>query len=271
MTTALSCANCWYNPLQSGSLGSSYGYCVEHNILLRRPDETTCVLQMRKDLLLPTARAEQEMHEKELGPGMDLKIVRGEAIEEPDVFFTDPDVSMNGDRVARLVKEYGEYGTKIESLAQLRITTGARAETAMLNLARGYTSRCVIRGGSWTSGLHLLWWTRQRMEFDLVPDIAIDDLRYQLPVPLDRQKEIVQWSLLMLRLIFISDVATHANSSKERIVELETMAEDAAADTGIVSLRKVRSWVKREAIPRFDRVLSESRYRELAQELSQPT
>jgi hypothetical protein len=225
---------------------------------------------MRKDLLLPTARAEQERHKKEFGPRMDLKIIGSKIVAEPDIFFAIPDGSMNGDRVASLVKEYGAYGTKIESLAQLRVTPGARAETAMLNLARGYTGRCVVRGGSWTSGLHLLWWTRQRMESDPVPQISIDDLRYQLPVPIERQKELVQWSLLMLRLVFIADVATHACSSKDRLAKLDAIAEDAAADTGIVSLRKLRSWVKKEAIPRFDRVLGESRYKKLAHELSQP-
>jgi hypothetical protein len=33
----------------------------------------------------------------------------------------------------------------------------------MLSLGRAYTNRCVERGGSWTSGIHLLWWTRRRL------------------------------------------------------------------------------------------------------------
>jgi hypothetical protein len=270
MSSLLSCANCWYNPLQSGSFGAPYGYCVEHNFVLRRSDETTCSLQMRKDLLLPAARAEQQNHARVFGPGSSLKLVNGAADADPEVYRAEPDTSLNGDPVVNIVCDYGLLNTKIESLAQLRFMQNARAETAMLNLARGYTRRCVENQGSWTSGLHLLWWTRERMQADPEPRVTIDDLRYQLPVSINRQQELVRWSLIMLRLVYIADVAGHAQSDGDRVAELSSIAEDAAADTEIISLRKLRAWVKREAIPRFDAALDRARYRRLAQQVRQP-
>lgn len=270
MSSALSCANCWYNPLQSGSLGSTFGYCVEHNFILRRPDETTCGLLMRKDLLLPSARVEQQIHAERFGPGVDLRLVGKAKKTDPEVHWAKPEVSINGDRVVGIVLEYGLLESKIESLSQLRVLENARSETAMLNLARGYTRRCVENDGSWTSGLHLLWWTRQRLQEDPLPEVSIDDLRYQLPVSLARQQELVQWSLIMARLVFISDVAMHASTSRDKVARLSSIAEDAAADTEIVSLRKLKAWVKKEAIPRFDAALPRKRYVDLARELHRP-
>ena len=57
----------------------------------------------------------------------------------------------------------------------------------------------------------------------------IDVLRYQLPVSIDRQQELVRWSLVMLRLVYIADVAGHSQPDGDRVAELASIAEDAAA------------------------------------------
>jgi hypothetical protein len=267
MSSLISCANCWYNPLQAGSLGSAFGYCVRHRVILRRPDETTCSLLTRKDLLLPSAQAEQQTHSELFGPETTLKVVSTREAADSALYQHETAGVLNGDRVVNLVAEYGDLDTKVESLAQLRATRGPRAEVAMLSLARGYTSRCVFRDGTWTSGLHLVWWTRTKLEEDPTPSITLEDLRFQLPVSLKRQLELVQWSLAMLRLSFISDIGYHAQPQKDSVGSLASLAEDAAAATGAVSLRKLLPWIKKTALPRFDKVLGYPRYQKLAREL----
>jgi hypothetical protein len=169
------------------------------------------------------------------------------------------------DSVANLVTDYGRLQTKIVSLAQLRMIDGGRAELAMLSLARSYIRRCTQRGGKWTSGVHLAWWTRQRLADD--PAFGIEDLLFELPVPVKRQLEIARWSTIMLRLLFLSDVGSHAPQAEKRIHSLASLAEDAAAATDAISPTILLKWIRQKAIPKFDRALSEKAYSKLCEEL----
>ena len=267
MSSLIACSNCWYNALQGGAVGSSTGYCVEHRTILRRADETTCGRLMRKDLLLQSAICENSFHAKRFGNNASLKLLANGSSAENEVYQTSNLGLVNGDPVVRLVTEYGEYNTKIESLAQLRSTTGPRAELAMLSLARGYTKRCVDSGGAWTSGLHLVWWTRQKLEKEPVPRIQIDDLRYHMPISIERQIELSQWLIMMMRIIYITDIAFYAQETGDPISSLADLAEEAAVETGTVSLRKLKAWTKKKALPRIDNALSRKRYGVLSQEL----
>ena len=269
MSSLISCSNCWYNGLQAGSIGMSIGYCAEHKMILRRSDETTCSRLLRKDLTLESAKRESSVHrDKYLDDYSLLKVSDGETAES-DTYRDRGQKVFNGDSVSNIVGEYGEYGAKIESLAQLRREGSTRAEIAMLSLARGYTNRCIMNGGEWTSGLHLFWWTMGRLESNPTPEISHMDLRYQLPMKIDRQVEVAQWYVLMFRLLFISDIAIHAGNHSEPIGALSDLPECAAEDTEIVSLRKLRAWIKREAVPRIKKALTIERYRELADQLHQ--
>jgi hypothetical protein len=71
----------------------------------------------------------------------------------------------------------------------------------------------------------------------------------------------------MLRLSFVSDIGIHGQMTRDDIGALASIAEDAAMATETVSLRKLLSWVRRSALPRFDEVLGYTRYRELARKL----
>ncbi len=268
-----SCANCWFNGLQSGSVGLSLGYCTEHGVVLRQPDETTCGRQVRLDLPLASARVERTHHRRRYAvTDAVVRLVDGEAVVN-GAYVAEDTSALRTDPVGAAVADYREYGTTIESLAQLRAQATCRAEFAMLSLGRAYVDRCVSRGGRWTSGLHLLWWTRQRLADDPQPVLAAADLRYQTAANLDRQLDLCRWWLLMLRLVFISDVATHAvtgngtGPSPDGLAELCDLAEQAAAETEIPTLRKLSAWVRRTGLPTIDRCLPESRYRELAAQL----
>jgi hypothetical protein len=174
---------------------------------------------------------------------------------------------MHADSVAAVVSDYGQLDTKIVSLAQLKMVPGCRAELALLSLSRGYVGRCVERGGSWTSGLHLLWWTGERLSEE--PKIELNDLRAELPLPLDRQIEIAQWAVIMLRLTFVSDVGYHALAMRHKVSKLASLAEDAAIQVDTLSPARLLRWIKREGVKRFGAALSERTYKQLRKDLHQ--
>lgn len=261
-----SCSNCWFNGLQHGPVGLNVGYCTEHRVVLRRSDETTCTRHLRKDLLLKSSEAFNFKHRQVYVEDGVVRLVDAKRVTN-GAFVSDEVAILRTDPVGDTVADYGEFDTKIESLSQLRAQATLRSEFAMLNLARAYTRRCVQRNGSWTSGLHILWWTRRRLT-DEMPMVSIADLRYSAAASLKRQQELASWSLLMFRLVFISDIAAHAALRRDALAELESMAEVAAQETEVPSLRKLQSWVRGKGLDWFDRVLPQSRYQALALALS---
>ncbi|NOK38075.1 hypothetical protein HMI49_33230 [Corallococcus exercitus] len=175
--------------------------------------------------------------------------------------------SLRTDAVGDAIADYGQLGAKIESLARLRQLQGVRAEIAMLSMGRSYVRRCVGRNGSWTSGIHLLWWTRLRL--DQEPEVKASDIRVELAIPLTRQVEMAQWAILMFRLIFISDIGQYAKAAGSRVAVggLSSLAEEAAAETSAVAPQELMTWLKRKGLRRFDESLSERSYMRMAREL----
>jgi hypothetical protein len=169
------------------------------------------------------------------------------------------------DTVSDVVFGYGKLDSKIATMAQLRVLDGARPELALLSLGRAYASWCVGNGGKWTSGLHMLWWTRKRLT--ATPDVKATELRLASPLPPIRQLELAQWSLVMMRLVFISDVASYARESSDRVGKLAGLAEKAAEETGQLRPARLLRWIERNAAPAFDAVLPHRRYEKLAEEV----
>jgi hypothetical protein len=177
----------------------------------------------------------------------------------------DDDISLlSGNETTEAVTEYGNLGTKIESLAVLRKAPGVMAEVARLSLSRTYVDRCVARGGDWTSGVHLYWWTREQMTDE--PEVRAEDIRVETRLSLARQVDIAKWAVVMLRLVFMSDIGHHA-SNHSRLAALRRMPERAAESTASLSFGKLIRWVRKEGIKIADQALSKKRYVTLAREL----
>ncbi len=262
----LSCANCCFNALQYQGIGTSVGYCTEHRLILNCASELTCGRHLRKDLPLMSARREHEVHQSQFSP---REVVLARSQEHANGKYTsaaDGDLaSLRRDPVANAVAEYGLLDTKIESLTQLHTLPGARAEISMLSLGRTYVRRCVAKGGAWTSGIHLAYWTRRR--FSDEPRIDVDDFRGEAAVPLERRIDLAKWAVVMLRLIFVSDVASYAREAGDRFGRLADLAECAAAETQVLSSRKLIAWTGRVAEKRFDAVLPWKTYQRLSRDL----
>lgn len=260
-----SCQNCWFNGLQYGALGLPVGYCSRHRKILNTADSTTCGLHMRKDLSLDRARQVARIHAATY-PNSVIVRIRDEAQAKTEVSEDERDLdSLRSDGVAEVVTDYGMLDSKIESLAQLKVLAGARAEVAMISLARGYVNNCIAHNGSWTSGLHLWWWTKKRLPE--IPDIAITDLRATGGIPLSRQATLTAWSIVMLRLTFIDDVVEYAAAENDAVGELKGLLQKAAIAVQTFNLQRLSGWMRREALPILDRQLPYERYRELSRQL----
>jgi len=254
------CSNCCYNALQYGPLGLSIGYCVEHRVVLRQADETTCPRHVRKDLGGPSRETAHDHHRARY-PLDVVQSLRTAAPATDDPAIVDPDTRhLEEDPVGEAVTSYGSLDSKIASLAQLRAIPGARAELAMLSLGRGYVRRCLLRGGRWTSGLHLFWWTRKRIADE--PVIGVRDFRHETAASLVRQFELAAWSIVMLRLHLLADVGGAA--PKDDGVSVATgLVDDAAEATDLPDLASVLAWIRGTAEPRLEHALPRQRYGEL--------
>ncbi len=260
-----SCQNCWFNGLQYGALGLAVGYCDRHKKILNVPDGTTCGLHLRKDLTLIRAIEVSEIHKEKYPIEFVCRINDGIHYDS-DISDNQKDIELlKKDSVADTVTDYGELGSTIESLAQLKAMPGARAELAMLSLSRGYTNNCVLRDGKWTSGVHLYWWSRLRLTY--IPKIEVTDLRSVGAIQLSRQIELTLWSLVMLRLTFIEDIITYARQQSDPLGEVPSLTEQAALSLDNFNLCNLAKWIKSKAIPQLDAHLPRSRYVELANEL----
>jgi hypothetical protein len=224
---------------------------------------------MRKDLLLKSSEAFNFQHKRIylIDDGVQ-RLSDREQVTNGEFLSKDTRI-LRSDAAGDAVADYGEYDTKIESLAQLRNQATLRSEFAMLNLGRAYTRRCMQRQGNWTSGVHILWWTRRQLASEM-PPVKIGDLRYISAASQERQQELVQWSLSMFRIVFISDIGAHAAARNDEFGKLESIAEVAAEDTETPSLRKLQKWIRSKGIPWFDSVMSESKYRAVVSTLIRP-
>jgi hypothetical protein len=261
-----SCQNCWFNGLQYGALGLSVGYCSRHQKILNIPDGTTCGLHLRKDLPLDHVFKVSSLHATKYPRDIVIRII-SETEDERDVSTNDKDISsLRQDMIADVVLDFCLLDSKIESLAQLKALSGARAEVAMLSLARGYINNCCMqRNGKWTSGLHLYWWTKTRLVN--IPDVQIQDIRTVGVTQLARQQTLIKWSVVMLRLTLIDDVVEYAATQNDPIGKAKGLLDKAAESRQTFNLRALSQWLKTEAVPFLDSKLTYERYTELSQEL----
>ena len=148
---------------------------------MRQADETTCGRHFRKDLTALSAEKNATAHQNQF-PTDALVTLRDPHAVDGDPSYAEPDPQpLRADPVGKLVCEYGLDASKINSLASLRSTPGVRAELAWSSLGRVYVRRCTHRDGAWTSGLHLLWWMKERLP--TAPTLAPVDLRLQSRAP----------------------------------------------------------------------------------------
>ncbi len=236
---------------------------MEHRAVLHAADSLTCGRLFRRDLLLPEANAESELHQRSFSREHIVQLRT--KVNARATGHADDDVSVLSKNAAgKEVTDYGRLGTKIVSLSRLSMIPGARAELARLSLSRTYVRRCVEQGGLWTSGIHQLSWTIDRLLEP--PEIELDDLRDDAPVPQTRQRDLAQWSLVMLRLTFLSDVG-HLAPDSDDVASLRDLPEAAAAAVDEIDFGTLMKWVVQKGWDAAVEAFPRDRYEQLTREL----
>lgn len=259
----VSCSNCCFNPLQYDVLGLSAGYCVEHRKVLRAADHTTCGRLYRKDLPNPSAEVENEAHRRSFDPDRIAWVASAEPVAEGDERLADADPTLSRDPVGKAASEYGLLDTKIGVLASLRHGAGVRPEIGRLSLGRTYARRCVGNGGRWTSAVHMVRWTQERLAEP--PRVEASDYRLQSSVAPERQEDLAAWSMLMLRVLLLADVGGFAGRTGHALGALATWPDE-AAEAAETSGKKLLRWITKHAAPALDRLLPEATYVAIANE-----
>jgi len=264
----LSCSNCWHNPLQNDAVGLQVGYCTRHHRVLHDSDALTCGQQKRKDLPLASAQTAMAWHGKEFRDD-EIVYIRSKRKANGAASNALADkVVLETDQVGEVVTDWST-GAKIESLSQLRKIPGARAELAMMSLSRAYVHWCQRQTqGQWTSGIHLLRWALQRLVEQ--PALQLSDLRITSNIALPRQVELAQWSIVMLRLTFISDMGRYAKPHGDVVGALDGFADRAAEHTDL-SLPELLAWLDGSGRKWANKGLPDKHYRHLAEQLHRGT
>lgn len=262
-----SCQNCWFNGLQYGSIGLSFGYCARHRKVLNLPDETTCGQHIRKDLGSRRAQEVSVHHSKLYDDNKIVRLTTGQEVDT-DTSAAAKDVNIiRKDTVGEAVVDYGFLDSKIESLAQLRVIQSPRSDIALTSLGRAYVQNCVRQGGRWTSGIHLFWWTKKRLAE--VPQLRVDDIRYSGHIQLSRQTDLAAWSLMMFKLSLLDDIVDYASLQNDDLGRESGIANSAATAVPGFNVRKLSAWINRELIPALEARLNFERYSKLSRELHQ--
>jgi hypothetical protein len=260
----LSCVNCCHNPLQVGPVGTAFGYCTLHRLVLTHPQVITCGQLLRKDLLSTSAGRERAAHGRRYARSH-VALLAARSTDAQSVGCVErPNGQLPADPVVEEVLGYGRLGSKIATMAALHRVGGCRAEVAMLSLSRGYFRGCAERGGKWTAGVHLLRWTLDRLDSD--PELAATDLRGPLGFSLAQTIAVARWTVIALRLALVTDVARRAERGGDEVGRLAGLAGEAARAAGPTEPDRLLVWLSRRR-RMWNAPLSPARYAQLREAL----
>lgn len=255
----LSCSNCCHNPMQIGPLGTTFGFCTRHRLLLNAPNQTTCGQLYRKDLPAKRAEEERQFHQNSFSEEFVSLVADPQVHAKRRKLAELPNGALPSDAVFEDVRSFGRLDSKISSLAALRRDPGVRGEIAFLSLGRGYVRTCLARGGSWTSGVHLLWWTLGRLREK--PIIAATDLREPAALSIAKLVSLAQWHVVAFRLILIDDIAQAGKD--DPVHRLSRVVRDAIASSAPGIADSLLGQLSRQK-GAFETALSPQRYEKLA-------
>ena len=262
MMLPISCTNCCHNPLQLGPTGTPFGYCTRHRVVLQSPELLTCGHLRRKDLYGERAEREAAVHHRLFVKSRPALLHGSRDREAAERHFERPNGELPEDPVVDEVLGWGTM-QKIATIAALNRIGGVRAEIALTSLGRTYVHNCVRRGnGRWTSGLHVVWWTLNRL--DVEPEIRATDLHTTFGQRIERLAAVARWQVIGQRLTLLADVAGYAKAEEDPLGALESLPEEAAMHGDPTQPERTLRFLRSARVrKRVDAALSRQRYHEL--------
>ena len=216
---------------------------------------------MRKDLLRASAHEERALHQLHYRLDRVSLVVAPNVDAEKARFVEKPNGMFERDVVLDEVLSYAQYDTNISTMAALRRVEGMRAEIAMLSLSRGYLANCYDNKGPWFAGLHLAFWTLQRLDAD--PVFAASELHGPMR-SVSEAMAVAKWRVLAFRLYLLCDVSdeTRAQKGRDPITRFTALADEALSagsptrpDKVLAKLRSTRTrWMQALSRDRYTRL-----------------
>jgi hypothetical protein len=226
--------------------------------------ESTCGQLLRKDLLADSAESFRASHAK-IYPKVRVVDLYEPKNSARNAKLAGPDTEgPQGDAVVEESVAYAHYDreSKIASLAALRRIGGIRGELAVASLGRSYVQNCWRVDRRWTSGLHVLWWTLERLgKPPSEPEPR--DLRDIEGLALTRAVSIAKWTTVALGVYLVSDVGAFAASAGDDVGRLSDLADQALGAVEPGDGDGLARWLGTHA-SRYRRALPPERYDELA-------
>jgi len=263
----LSCVNCCHNPLRASIVGLDFGFCTRHRVVLRAQTESTCGQLLRKDLLMESARRLRETHAKRYPTTRVVDLYEPRNSSQNANLIEKPNGQLPSDPVVEETVAYARYarGSKIASLAAMRRIPGIRGEIAMATLGRSYVHNCWEHDRRWTAGVHVLWWTLERLGAEPSEPQSVE-LHGLEGLPLSRAVSIAKWTAVALRLYLVSDIGALAAASKDDVGRLADLADRALGAVEPGDGTALARWLADDR-PRYSRALSLKRYETIAAKL----
>ena len=147
----------------------------------------------------------------------------------------------------------------------MRRIPGIRGEIAMATLGRSYIHNCWEHDRRWTAGLHVLWWTLERLAAEPSEPQSVE-LHGLEGLPLSRAVSIAKWTAVALRLYLVSDVGVLAAASKDDVGRLADLADRALGAVEPGDGAALARWLAEDR-PRYSRALPFKRYEAIAAKL----
>jgi hypothetical protein len=208
-----SCRNCVQNPIQSISIGSGRGFCLQFNSVIEKPDRTTCKYLHRKDL--PNFLVEEGVreHAAEFSgcPGMadlhTLEPVPKTIYREKDAWEThsfDPDLSAVAAYHRRRDEAEQSGLQKWRFIKAFSGSVDGRKSISFASMARRYMSVC----GTWTSSYRFVLTIINDLDRDVF--FAPQDLVAANGESREELTRAARWEVFFTRISGVQEYGWHA-------------------------------------------------------------
>ena len=237
----LSCENCCHNPLQLGPIGLAFGFCVVHRMILSASHATTCGQLLRKDLPAVSARGERQIHARSHAVDHVVLLSNPAVSAESLLLAESPGAVLPADSVVGVVRRAD--ATSGNSIAKLQRLPGARAEIALLSLAKARIQDAMEASMHSGSEDALLRWMLSQLARE--PELAANDLHEPLTAPLAATVSLGKWHIVALRLGVLSDIGEWAKATGGSTDAIVALVDEAFDGTDGGDGEQLFGWVLR--------------------------
>jgi hypothetical protein len=205
MRILYSCRNCVHNCVQGMYFGAGAGYCLQHQSVLREPEETTCKYLHRKDLPIFVVEEGVRDHAAEFAAFPGIASLRDHRrIDLVPYSERHCWVTRSFDPLLHAVALYYKSRPAWIHIQMFASESDGRRMLAYTSLIRRYMARC----GRWQSSYRLV--LALLSELNAKPKISDASLTVGDSVGTEEARSDAEWEVLFARLSAVQEYGWHA-------------------------------------------------------------